>query len=263
MGVLTESEIRNRLKKSDLSEIKEFVIEKGQIITPSAKSYLAEKNIVLKYKGEEKNNNSSKYKEQKRVEFKEIKTEENKEKVYKYVTVFGTKLDYKPEHMTHLKGNLLVFKDHKRIAFRGKIDTLEAKILESQILCQKNNMPKLVDELQEILVFVRNMIRAEVLEEELSDFTLLGLKEDELRAQSHNPKKYFGIGHEFPDYKMGEVVVSINSLRTLTREVELAAFEAFKSEYGNVTREDIIRCLNRLSSAFWIMIFKVRTNKYN
>ncbi|GAA0069625.1 ethanolamine corrinoid cobalamin adenosyltransferase [Clostridium sardiniense] len=262
MAVLTESEIRNRLKRADLNEVKEFVIEKGQIITPSAKSYLAEKNIVLKYKDEEENNNSSKYREQKRVEFKEIKSEEPKEKKYKYVTVFGTKLDYKPEHMTHLKGNLLVFKDHKRIVFRGRMDTLESKILESQILCQKNGIPKLVDELQEMLIFVRNMIRAEVLDEDLNDFTLLGLKEDELRAQSHNPKKYFGIGHEFPDYRMGEVVVSINSLRALTREVELAAFEAFKGEYGSVTREDIIRGLNRLSSAFWIMIFKVRTNKY-
>ncbi|MEG2738858.1 cobalamin adenosyltransferase [Clostridium sp.] len=260
MAVLTESEIRKQLGRLDLNEVKEFVIERGQIITPSAKSYLADKKIVLKYKGEE--NNNSKYKEQKKVEFKEIETEDAKEKKYRYVTIFGTKLDYKPEHMTHLKGNLLVFKDHKRIAFRGRMDTLESKILECQILCNKNGMPKLVEELQEILVFVRKLIRAEVLEEDFNDFTLLGLKEDELREQSHNPKKYFGIGHEFPDYTMGEIVVSINYLRALTREVELAAFEAFKGEYGNVTREDIIKGLNRLSSTFWIMIFKVRTNKY-
>ena len=31
--------------------------------------------------------------------------------------------------MTHLRGNVLVFKDHPRIAFRGYIDLLEAEIL--------------------------------------------------------------------------------------------------------------------------------------
>ncbi|MFH5796791.1 hypothetical protein ACHM2U_15430 [Clostridium perfringens] len=51
-------------------------------------------------------------------------------------------------------------------------------------------------------------------------------------------------------------------MRTLTREVELAAYEAFKGEYGQVEREDLIKALNRLSSVFWIMIYKIRTNKY-
>ena len=34
----------------------------------------------------------------------------------------------KPEEMTHLRGNLLVKKTHPRIAFRGKLDSLEAAI---------------------------------------------------------------------------------------------------------------------------------------
>lgn len=272
MAVLTESEIRRRLGRENLNEIKEFVVEKGQIITPSAKSYLAEKNIAIVYEGlkerkpeaitSEESEKTPKYREQKRVEFNEISTKEANEKKYRFVTVFGTKLDYKPEHMTHLKGNLLVFKDHKRIVFRGKVDSLEAKILEAQIFCKSKGMQSLVDELQETLIYVRNITRAEVLNEELPEFSLLGLTEDEVRKQSHNPKKYFGIGHEFPDYRMGEEVVKVNSIRALTREVELAAFAAFKDEYGNVSREDIIRALNRLSSVFWIIMFKIRTEQY-
>lgn len=248
MGVLTENEIRRRVGKNK-ENITEFYIEKGQIITPSAKSYLAERSIELKYvdKLSEVNN------EPKKV---------IKEKTYKYTTVFGAKLDEKPEHMTQLKGNLLVFKDHKRIILRGKIDSLESEILKAQILCQKYDMPKLVKELQEILDFVRNIMRCEVLDEKLEDFKLLGLTPEELREQSHYPKKYFGIGHEFPSYEMGEVVVSINGIRSMTREVELAAYEAFKCEYGDVERKDLIKALNRLSSVFWIMIYKVRTNKY-
>lgn len=276
MAVLTESEIRKRLGRNNLNAIKEFVVEKGLIITPSAKSYLAEKNIAIVYEGltykdcketEAKGKvskevvNESGYKEQKTVEFKEV-SEKETEKKYKFITVFGTKLDYKPEHMTHLRGNLLVFKDHKRIIFRGKMDSLEAKILEMQILSQNKGMEKLVEELQTILYFVRSITKSEVLEEDLPEINLLGLTEDEIRKQSHNPKKYFGIGHEFPDYKMGDVVVGINSIRTLTREVEIAAFEAFKDEYGSVSREDIIRGLNRLSSVFWVMMFKVRTEQY-
>lgn len=64
-------------------------------------------------------------------------------------------------------------------------------------------MPKLVKDLQETLDFVRNIMRCEVLDEKLEDFTLLGLTPEELREQSHYPKKYFGIGHEFPRYWNG------------------------------------------------------------
>ena len=252
MGVLTESEVRKQISKNKDS-ITEYYIEKGQIITPSAKSYLAEKNIELKYVDKiseinNKMNNKSK--------------EVIKEKTYKYTTVFGAKLDEKPEHMTHLNANLLVFKDHKRIILRGKVDSLESKILEGQILCQKNDMPKLVKDLQEILDFVRKIMRCEVLEETLEGFNLLGLTPEELREQSHYPKKYFGIGHEFPTYEMGEVVVCMNSIRSTVREVELCAYEAFKGEYGQVGREDLIKALNRLSSVFWIIIYKIRTGKY-
>lgn len=253
MGVLTENEVRRVIGKNRDEKMTEFCIQKGQLITPSAKSYLAEKNIILKYVDDLSSENST---------IKEVVKEVIKEKTYKYTTVFGADLDEKPEHMTHLKGNLLVFKDHKRIVLRGKIDSLESKILESQILCQKNDMPKLVKDLQEILDFVRNIMRCEVLEEALGDFTLLGMTPKDLREKSHNPKKYFGIGHEFPAYEMGQVAISINSIRSNTREVEIAAYEAFKGEYGQVEREDLIRALNRLSSVFWIMIYKVRTGKY-
>lgn len=252
MGVLTENEVRKKIGKNK-DKITQYYIEKGQIITPSAKSYLIDKNIELKYvdKISEINNES-----------KEAIKEVIKENTYKYTTVYGAKLDEKPEHMTHLNGNLLVFKDHKRIKLRGKIDSLESKILEGQIICHKHNMDKLVKDLQEILDFVRQIMRCEVLEEKLDNFNILGLTPEDLREQSHHPKKYFGIGHEFPTYEMGDVVVCMNSIRSTTREVELCAYEAFKGEYGQAEHEDLIKALNRLSSVFWIIIYKIRTGKY-
>ena len=54
----------------------------------------------------------------------------------------------------------------------------------------------------------------------------------------------------------------MNRLRTKARETELTAYRAFKTETGDVEREDIICVLNRLSSLFWIMMFKFLTGKY-
>lgn len=256
MAVLTETAIR-RLIGQNKENVSEFYIEKGQIITPAAKSYLSDRNIAIRYAKEPEVKEAN-------IQEPAIKKMETviEKKTYKYKTVFGASLDEKPEHMTQLKGNLLVFKDHKRIIFRGRVDSLESEILKAQIICNKMEQKNLVEDLQDILNYVRNLIRCEVLDVPFGEIKLIGLTESELREQSHYPQKYFGIGHEFPSYEMGEQVVAINGIRSLTREVEIAAYEAFKTQYGEVEREDIIQALNRLSSAFWIIIYKIRTNKY-
>ena len=68
----------------------------------------------------------------------------------------------------------------------------------------------------------------------------------------------FGIRHFLPGVQYGPMVAELNRLRTLTRETELAAFQAFKGQHGEMDRVDIIRAFNRLSSLFWIMMFKER-----
>lgn len=258
MSVLTENELKKILKDKDLDALKEIEVNKKQIITPSAISFLNDHNISLKYIDNLQGVNVG-------VDSREINKieKEIKELKNKYVTIFGVGVNDKPEHMTHLHGNVLVFKDHRRIELRGKLDSLEAKILEVQILCNKEKQKKIVDELQEVLEFVRNLIRCEVLEEEIKDFKLLGMDEAELRDKSHHTRKHFGLGFEPVVYTMGEIVVALNSIRTQVREAELVAYKAFKDEYGNIIREDIITILNRLSSLFWIMIFKYRSGKYN
>lgn len=256
MKVVTEEELRKELKNENLKELKEFLLNKGQIITPAAISFLNEHNIVLKYESE------NKYENKQTVEGEKDEVMSNKV-TNTYQTIFGVRLNEKPEYMTHLNAKVLVFKDHKRIIFRGKLDSLEAKILEAQIVCHKLNLNKLVQDLQEILLFVRDLVRCEVLDEEVKEFNLQGMDASELREKSHHPKKYFGIGHEAPEYTLGEAVVALNSLRTNVRETELAAFQAFKDEYGTVTRVDIIRALNRLSSLLWIMMYKFRVGNYS
>lgn len=263
MALITENFLRKQHKNKT-----EITLKTSDVLTPLAKDYIKDKNIKIKYEGIEpfmKNPENIDFKEQHKVNFKEkvINEGTDKEQKYKFVTIFGAKLDYKPEHMTHLRGNTLVFKNHKQIIFRGKIDSLESKILQAQIFCQEKGKTKLVDDLQDMLIFVRCITRAEVLNTKLDEINLLGLNEQEIRDMSHDPKKYFNIGHEFPDYRMGDLVVSINAIRAFVREVEISAYEAFKNEYGDVSRNDIIQALNRLSSVCWIIMFKIRTGQYN
>ncbi len=251
MSVLTENDVRQMLSSGQLKEKGQIVVARNKIITPSAKTYLLEKGIEVKIEDNLIGGVA---------EVSEEHTQVNHEEVYE--TIFGARLNEKPEHMTHLRGNLLVFKDHPRIAFRGAIDSLEAEIVMTQIFAEKQHLPQMIKDLEEIIKFIRRLLRNEVCGEPIGEFTLQNLDAKELREHSHHPSKYYGISHFLPNYKQGEMVAYLNKLRTLTRETELIAYKAFKDEYGQVSREDIIKSLNRLSSLFWIMMFKYLAGKY-
>ena len=256
MALITEQDIRKMMNDGLLKEKGEFHLGKDTILTPSARAYLLEKNITLtgrEASGHDETqvgNNSSNAKEV-------SKTPTD------YETVFGIHLDYKPEQMTHLRGNVLVFKDHKRIILRGAIDTLESEIILAQIVSERLKKPKLTKELQETINFIRKLLQCELKGEAVGDFKLAGLNEKEIREQSYHPSKYFGIRHFLPTYQHGEMTAYLNKLRTLARKTEIIAFKAFKEEDQTVTRVDIIQAFNRLSSLFWIMMFKYLSGKYD
>jgi len=156
----------------------------------------------------------------------------------------------KPEHMTHLKAGELVPKTHPVIRYRGKLDSLEALLLLSM---QETGVPKEV--LQEILDFCRQLMRCDVLGEEVPQILLYGMTEEELRHRSHNPQKYYDTAHILPESNDSPALLSLNYLRTQVRETELASYEAFPK------RTDIHRALNRLSSLLWILCLEER-NKH-
>ena len=58
-----------------------------------------------------------------------------------------------------------------------------------------------------------------------------------------------------PEFDMSETIMGLNMLRTGTREVEVAAVRAFRSEFG-IKKLDLIQALNRMSSAVYIMMLK-------
>ena len=172
-------------------------------------------------------------------------------KIEKYRLLNGGFLEEKPEHMTHLYGDVLVRKDHPRIVFRGKMDTLEAEL----ILCQLAS-PELVAPVGEVLNLARYLIRCEVMEEPVHWEKLCGLTEEEQRRRSHFPQEYYGQPHFMPSTGDGVVIARLNRARCAAREAELAAVAAFSDREGNPVRVDILRALNRMSSMIYILMIE-------
>lgn len=168
----------------------------------------------------------------------------------------GGFLKEKPEHMTHLNGNLLVPKTHPRIRFRGKLDTLEGEL----ILCQLTE-PALREQVGEVLRLARNIIRCDVLEQPLEEEKLWGLSREELRRRSHFPQEYYGQPHFAPSAEDGMAVARLNRARCAAREAELAAVEAFSDREGNPTRVDILQAMNRISSALYLLMVQQKAGK--
>ena len=181
--------------------------------------------------------------------------------------------------LTSLHGNQMTEKDNPMIIFRGKLDTLCAMILEAQALGKERGNTAFVTDLQEILEFARTLLRAEYSGSPVGDFSLLGISGADMRERSHHPEKYFGRGHLLMHHSMGALSIRLNSLRTFAREVEIAAVAALRDKddpsvcRGEPSaqgvpvrvcrREDITEALNRLSSLFYILIYKYLPEDYS
>lgn len=218
-------------------KVSELVVNVAAYVTPAARDYMKEHCINLTVRGQEPVNT-------------EIRPAQAMEKCYS--TEDGQKLTEKPEHMTHLYGNVLVAKNHPHIVFRGRLDSLEAAIVELQTLSDG----PVVEELEEVLGFCRTMLSCEVTGKPLPEMQLLGLSQQELREQSHHPKRCFNRGHILPGRHLGWLGAALNRLRTQSREVELAAIDAFCTPNGEIQRPDLLQGLNRLSSALYITMFR-------
>ena len=175
-------------------------------------------------------------------------------KVQRYRLLSGGYTEEKPEHMTHLHGDVLVPKTHPRIAFRGSIDLLEAEL----ILCKLKTG---IAPLQEVLELARRLIRCDVLDEPVGDIHLGGLTEAEQRRRSHFPQEVYGIAHFMPEAEDGERIALLNRCRALCRKAELAACHAFADRDGNPSRPDILQALNRMSSFLYILMLEEKAKR--
>ena len=223
-----EEAVRANLRNRDGKRI--FYLGKGDQLTSGARDYLNRERIAI------------------------VPAEQAKPQRYHLLN--GGYVEEKPEHLTHLHGDVLVPKNHPRIIFRGKMDTLEAEL----ILCQLAD-ETLVQPVGEILGLARQMIRCEVLEEKLQWDTLCGLTEAEQRKRSHFPQEYYGQPHFMPSAADGMAVARLNRARCAAREAELSAMEAFSDREGNLTRQDIPQALNRMSSMLYLLMIQKKAGK--
>lgn len=166
----------------------------------------------------------------------------------------GAVLTEKPEHMTHLHGDVLVPKTHPRIAFRGAVDMLEAELL----LCQNALQRPYSDEIGDILALSRQLIRCEVLSEAVNCDRLCGLTASEIRDHSHRPQDFYGQPHFMPEAADGEALLRLNRCRCAVRAAELAAARAFTDPEGNCSRTDILQALNRMSGMVYILMIRMK-----
>ena len=257
---ITEEILRLELRNSQPDT---YYIPVGKILTPAAREYLQQRKIRIAQEGAQPRAGGP------RVVATEVPPmpqivmsapEPPKPRFVDYET--GAYYMEKPEHMTHLYGNVLVVKNHPRILFRGRLDSLQAMIVLAQVQIAEGGKQKLVDDLGGILAILREMMRCDVLDEAFSGGTILGLTHAELRERSHDPKKFFGIQQMVrPDCTMGRDYALLNQIRTAVRETEVAAAEAFRVG-ARYTRGDIIEELNRLSSAIHIMMCMYLAGQY-
>ncbi len=208
------------------------------------------KRVFFLGKSDQLTSEARDYLSRERVEIRPAETA----KIGTYRLLNGAQLSEKPEHMTHLFGDVLVTKSHPRIGFRGAMDTLEAELL----LCQLA-VPAYRKELEEILTLARNLIRWEVMGEPVEDGLLCGLTAQQLRQRSHFPQEYYGQPHFMPAVQDGAAVLWLNRSRCAARQAELKAVEAFLDMDGNPVRMDILQALNRMSSALYLLMIQEKS----
>ena len=170
----------------------------------------------------------------------------------RYRLLGGGFMEQKPEHMTHLNGDILVPKTHPRIAFRGAVDTLEAELL----LCCAAATGTVRSQLEEALAYARNLVRYEVLDEPVKETVLGGMDAKALRERSHRPQDFYGQPHFMPGPEDGQLLLQINKARCAARGAELQAVAAFSD-----TREDLLRAFNRLSSFLYLIMIQLKAGK--
>ncbi|MCL4515856.1 MAG: cobalamin adenosyltransferase [Firmicutes bacterium] len=256
--LVTEAELRALLKEGPLPRL---VVSPGTLVTPAAVQFIKDWKMEV-VSGEEHSMNLS-------AGGGFSGDRQNGAPAVSYTCRHcGGTLAEKPEHFTHLRGQSLVRKDHPRVRLRGKLDTLQAFLIEAQVAAgtegqgQGHGQAGLIADLEELLQYTRRVLAAEVKEAPFEEIRLMGLNAEEIRRHSHYPKDYYGVDHLLPGYQHGLVLSKINLARTLAREAEIVAVEAFVDSDGRVAREDLLRALNRLSSALYIIACRLVGGHY-
>lgn len=253
MKAVTEIYLRGWVKQQNSPET--FCLRRGMILTPAGRQYLRDQRIDV----EEVDKEGASFLAEPVIVEKD--TVSYPEVTGRFISEDGTKrYARKVENMTQLRGNVLVAKDDIRIEFRGRLDSLQSEILllhgRAKVISEQ-----LASDVAEILDWTRAVLQAEVLEKPLESRVVFSMTFDEIRAHSHSPKQFYGIGHILPGVDMDSNLLRLNRLRSWVREIEIIAVKAFKDN-DHPAGDDIIQALNRMSSAVYVLMLRCRSGKY-
>lgn len=253
MQIITEEAVRQMIYRYKCTEL---VVASEDFISAEAKRYIREKRLKVILTGAATEKTTPEINN----DIRPVGPDGEKPRFTDAVT--GQSYEEKPEHMTHLYATLLVPKNHPRIVLRGKLDSFEAQLVMAMVRAKGHGQKQLVGDLNELLTLARRILVAEVTQKPLEDQPLLGLDSAGLREISHNPQKRFKRGHILPSEALSFTGATLNLFRVQVREVELAAMDAF-CQGDKIERPDIIKALNRMSSACYIMMFFELAGRYN
>ena len=255
--MITEAYLREELRGC---EPKEYRVPEGKMLSPAAREYLQQRKIKIAKAGAPGSGAPA----PSRAQSPAVPVTPVSTAGAKYLDdETGAFFAEKPEHMAQLTGNVLVPKWHPRIVFRGKLDSLQAQVVLLQATLQESGgNSRLIEDLNEILLSLREIMRCDALGEPYQNRTFLGFDHAGLRERSHNPAKYFQVKQMVPpDYTMGKVYALLNCLRTAVRETEVAAAMAFR-EGRKCTQPEILEEFNCMSSAVHVMMCMYQAGMY-
>jgi ethanolamine utilization cobalamin adenosyltransferase len=242
MPILTEAELRDRIRRPRRGM--KVVVKPDTRFSPAARDFIAQWELVI-------------VEEQPTASTPALPSEESNP-VWDKPSVFPVRPvkrpDPKPEHMTQLDAEHFAPKNIPRIRFRGKMDSVHGLFMLVAARARSWQLPELAQYLDTLAAYCREIISAEYNEREVAPIEIAGLDEAALREATHHPQKALGIPHLTPGSEDHEILHWLNYLRTQVREAELAALDAFAPPPTyEPTRLDLIRALNRLSSAVYYL----------
>lgn len=164
----------------------------------------------------------------------------------------GTPIKKKPSALTQLDASHYAPKTHPRIKLRGRVDSLHALALMAQRIAKQDGRDEMTRLLGTVAAYCRELTSAEYNERPVADLELPGWPVDKIHQATHNPDATLGIPHLTIDEDEPELQHWLNMARTMAREIEVTAMEAFPSPhhpYG----ASICHAFNRLSSTFYFL----------
>lgn len=260
--VLSEEILKAKYRKKAFST---FEVEKGTLLTPSAKQFIADKRIDLIVL-ESRKEVSGKIKSDKNLSSYEegLPVQEEISESSEYIGLNGEIYKEKPNYMTQTEGNILILKSSKRIIFKAKLEYFLSELLltTKELEISKGNK-KLLENMEALIKFVNDILISESLNKILETRNLLGGKTlDMIKEMASNPKELLGTPHLLELSLKNDINLHrLNKLRALARELETHAVSYFVREDG-IHREDLLQALNALSSAIYILMLKLENGEY-